>query len=61
MYQKHSTESHNRQAVSCLISSINKQDRLDSCSRLAEASYQLSLHNISAGIQDLCSKCLRII
>lgn len=52
--------SHNRQAISCLNTKNNKQDDLNSCSRLAEVTYQLSHHNISAGIQELWCNTLRI-
>lgn len=57
MYQRSSMEGHEWQAVSCLMPKVNKWDLTNGCSCLAEASYQLSLNNISPSIRDLFSKC----
>lgn len=60
LYLKLSMEGHNWQAISCLKEPINKQDYLNSCSSLAEVSYQLSPNNISPSIQELLGNTLRI-
>jgi hypothetical protein len=60
-YQKHSMVSHKWQAISCLNTNCNKKGDMNSCSRLAEVTYQLSYHNISASIQELWHNTLRII
>ncbi len=53
--------SHKWQAISCLNTMNSKQDDLGSSPRLAEVTYQLSHHNISAGVQELWCNTLRII
>lgn len=51
--------SHKWQAISCLKTD-NKQDYLNSCSSLAEDTYQLSHHNIFPSIRELWCNTLRI-
>ncbi len=57
MYLRSSMEGHKWQAVSCLIPRVSERDLTSSCSCLDEATYQLSLNNISPSIRDLFSQC----
>lgn len=53
-------EGHKWQAISCLNATEYKQDYLNSCSSLAEDTYQLSHHNIIPSIHELWWDTLRI-
>lgn len=53
--------SHKWQAIFCLNTMNKKQNDLNSCSSLAEVTYHLSHHNISASFQELWCNTLRII
>jgi hypothetical protein len=44
-----------------LVSMLRKQDDLGSSPSLAEASFQLLAHNMSASVRHLCAKCFAFI
>ena len=45
----------------CPILMLRKQDNLNSCSSVAEATFQLLTHNMSASVRHLCVKCFAFI